>query len=307
MKLKTIISALALGAVATTGWSLTAAAVQTTVNVKDGAGNVLAQDVTSFDWAEFGSGVAIGVGPFGTQIDEGDTFEFLYQANLVNFGDKGLGLNPGLVVTANGGTLGTFGGFKEYQITVVARISEVVSSITPDGLDADFKTTGGTISIFYDDRDLVGAGTQADREAGTGFDDGIEIARFSVVPGGFSSFEVLSLDPATGAGTAKLEFVVSAVLDFVNPDFLEGVLGAVMDLHFDSNLNYPPGTSATTAFHIGGSGLYPDYEVGANDIVFKVDGSNTFSTQVPEPATLGLLGAGLLGLCVALRRRSPAA
>jgi len=306
MKLKTLTAVLALSAFAIAGGSLAASAAQTTVNVKDGAGTALANNVTSFDWAEFGSGVAINVGPFGTPLDVGDNFDFLYQANLVNFGDQGTGL-PGLVTTANGGTLGTNFGFKEYQFTVVARISETVSSITPDGLDADFATTGGTISIFYDDRDLAGGGTQANSATGTGFNDGKEIARFTVVPGGFSSFEVLTLDPDTGAGTAKLEFDISAALDFVDPAFLQGVLGAVMDLHFDSNLNYPPGTSATTGFHLGSNAFYPGHTVDGDDIVFKVDGSNTFSYKVPEPATLGLLGAGLVGVCFALRRRSSAA
>jgi hypothetical protein len=39
-----------------------------------------------------------------------------------------------------------------------------------------------------------------------------------------------------------------------------------------------------------------------NDIVFKVDGSNTFS--VPEPGTMMLLGMGMLGLVGAQRRRA---
>src|SRR3546814_4827533 len=74
--------------------------------------------------------------------------------------------------------------------------------------------------------------------------------------------------------------------------FLEGILGAVADLEFESNQQFPPGTSQTTGFHIGGSAFYPDYVVDPDsDIVLKVDGSNTFTTQVPEPGTLGLLGA----------------
>jgi hypothetical protein len=308
MSLKSFISALALGAAATAGWSLAASAgTPTTINVLDGSGGAIANNVTSFDWAEFGSGVAKGVGPFGTALTVGQDFEFLYQANLVNFGDQGTGVVPGLVITANGGALGSIAGFSQFQFTVVSRLQETVSSITPDGLDADFATTGGTISIFYDEQGLLGAGTQADTDTGLGFDDGIEIARFTVVSGSFSSFEVTDLDPATGAGTATLDFEVSAALDFVDPAFLQGILGSIMDLHFDSNLNYPPGTSATNGFHIGGSGFYPDYAVAEDDIVFKVDGSNTFTTQVPEPATLGLLGAGLLGICAALRRRSAAA
>lgn len=306
MKLKTLTAALALSAFAIAGGSLAASAQQTTINVKDGAGGAIANNVTSFDWAEFGSGMAVGVGPFGTPLTLGAEFDFLYQANLVNFGNQGSGEKLGLVITANGGALTEpVAGVKQFQFTIVGSITERVASITPDGLDADFATVGGTISIFYDEAGLTDAGTQANSLTGEGFDDGIEIARFSVLPGEFSSFEVTS--PGTGAGTAQLEFQVSAALDFVDPDFLEGILGAIMDLHFDSNLNYPPGTSNTNGFHIGGSGFYPNTGATNNDIVFKVDGSNTFSYKVPEPATLGLLGAGLVGVCFALRRRSSAA
>jgi hypothetical protein len=300
MSLKSFIAALALGAVATAGWSLAASAAQTNVNVYDDSGALIQANVTAFDWAEFGSGVAKGVGPFGTPLFTGQNFEFLYQSNLVNMD----GVVPaGLVTTANGGTIG---GASDFQFTIVAKIQETVAGFVAVGntQTAVFQPIGGTISIFYDDGGL--ANTQARTSNGTGFDDGTEIARFTLT-GGVSNFTaVIDADP-NGSGSAQLDFNVLAALDFANPAFLQGVLAAVMDLHFDSNLNYPAGTSATSAFHIGGSGFYPDYAVAGNDIVFKVDGSNTFTTQVPEPATLGLLGAGLLGICAALRRRSAAA
>ena len=72
-------------------------------------------------------------------------------------------------------------------------------------------------------------------------------------------------------------------------------------VNFESNLNYPAGNSTTQNFHIGGSSLFPDYVAGGNDIIFKVDGSNTFA--LPEPGTMMLLGMGMLGLVGAQRRR----
>lgn len=295
MKLKTLTAALALSAFAVAGGSLTASAQQTNFNVRDDAGTLIQAGVTAFDWAEFGSGVAQNVGPFGKPLTIGQEFDFLYQSNLVNMD----GVVPaGLVTTANGGTLGS-----GFQFTVVANIHERVAAFAAAGSQqtALFEVMGGSISIFYDDGGI--ANTQADTDTGNGFDDGTEIARFSLI-GGISSFTA-DISNSTGAGTAKLHFELVAGADFVNDDFLEGILSAIMKMTFDSNLNYPPGTSNTTGFHLGGSEFYPNAPVDGNDIVFKVDGSNTFA--VPEPATLGLLGAGLVGVCFALRRRSSAA
>ncbi len=301
MKLKTLTAALALSAFAVAGGSLAASAQQTNFNVLDGSGNVIESDVTAFDWAEFGSGVAQGVGPFGANLSVGQQFDFLYQSNLVNMD----GVVPtGMVTTANGGALGG----SAFQFTIVASIQEEVTGIFPSGGDnvtATFGVIGGTISIYYDEAGLSGGGTQANKLTGVGFDDGKEIARFSLMDG-ISNFTA-DLGDSDGAGTAQLDFELLAVADFVDESFLQGILGAIMKMTFDSNLNYPPGTSDTDNFHIGGSAFYPDYTVGGDDIVFKVDGSNTFSTKVPEPATLGLLGAGLVGVCFALRRRSSAA
>jgi hypothetical protein len=73
-------------------------------------------------------------------------------------------------------------------------------------------------------------------------------------------------------------------------------------INFESNLNFPAGNSTTLNFQKGGSALFPDYTVDtAHDIVFKVDGSNTFA--LPEPGTMMLLGMGMLGLVGAQRRR----
>jgi hypothetical protein len=49
----------------------------TDVNVLDGAGNVIADNVRSFDESQSGSGLALGFTP-----NVGSTFTFLYQANV---------------------------------------------------------------------------------------------------------------------------------------------------------------------------------------------------------------------------------
>jgi hypothetical protein len=76
------------------------------------------------------------------------------------------------------------------------------------------------------------------------------------------------------------QFLVQAVSDFVDANYLEGVLGTVIDLEFQATQNFPPNAASNAnAFHLNGSAFYPDYTVdkacdGANtcDIVFKIDG-----------------------------------
>jgi len=102
---------LAAGALALGLSSVAQGQTTTNVNVLDGAGNVIAADVRSFDENEAGSGMALG---FTGQ--QGSTFTFLYQANVVNFNDA-----AGSSVTPMAGLNSSFatGG---YEYTVVARI-----------------------------------------------------------------------------------------------------------------------------------------------------------------------------------------
>jgi hypothetical protein len=66
---------------------------------------------------------------------------------------------------------------------------------------------------------------------------------------------------------------------------------------FGSSADSGPSTSLLSA---GTSG--PWYNVGIGDFSFRVEGTVNAATNVPEPASLALLGLGLLGMALALRR-----
>jgi hypothetical protein len=279
--------------VAALGFAFAASSAQA-FTLKDGT-NVLATDATTLDWNTTGSGVAKGVGPFGAPLTVGQTFQFLYQSNLASVdGDTTAAFDGKLDFNANG----VKGSGKNFEFTIVAKLNEQVASI--NGSTATFVPTGAAadnkVAIYYD------AAANASTTGGTGFDDGQLIALLTIVPSNTQS--TFTIAGAGGQGSTKLNAQKVEAGDFIDPNFLDGVSELLFGVNFESNLNYPAGNSATLNFHKGGSALFPDYSVNTSkDIVFKVDGSNTFANAVPEPGTMMLLGMGILGLVGAQRRR----
>jgi hypothetical protein len=276
---------------ATLGFAFAASSAQA-FTLKDGT-NVLATDATTLDWNTSGSGVAKGVGPFGAPLTVGKEFQFLYQSNLSSVDGDTTGLFNGLDSFANG----TKGSGKTFEFTIVAKLTEKVAKI--DGSTVTFGVAGAAadnkVAIYYD------AAANASTTGGTGFDDGKLIALLTIVPNNTQSTFTIT-GGAAGQGSTKLNAQIVEATDFIDPAYLQGVSQMLFGVNFESNLNYPAGNSATLNFQKGGSGLFPDYTVDtAHDIVFKVDGSNTFA--VPEPGTMMLLGMGMLGLVGAQRRR----
>ena len=291
---------LAAGAVAMLGFApVTAEAVIVTdVDLLDGSGGTLASNVRELDYAP-GAGVAKGVGPFGAPLAVGDTFDFVYQSVLTGASDAGAAAVP-FAATLNTSGAGGALAASEYQFTIVARFEEIVTFATPTQANFGLGPGGGTISIFYDEDGLGTGDTVADVATGIGFDDGTEIARFTVT----SQTSGFVAAGGGGIGGTLVNSQLQAITDFVDPTFILGQLDPVFDLEFSGSLLFPANSpvSGTTALHQGGSAFYPDEVVAANDILFQVDGSNTFSV-IPEPVTLMLFGFGLLLLGAFARQR----
>jgi len=272
------------------GFAFAASSAQA-FTLKDGT-NVLATDATTLDWSASGSGVAKSVGPFGNLLLPGEAFQFLYQSNLATVDGDPTALFNGLDFTANG--IKNAG--KNFEFTMVAKLNEKVTSIA--GSTATFGVNGpasaNKVAIYFD------TAANASTTAGTGFDDGTLVALLTIVPDNTqSTFTITSA--SSGQGSTKLSARLVDAGDFINPNYFQVEAGQNFGINFESNLNFPAGNSSTNKFQIGGSGLFPNYTVQNNDIVFKVDGSSTF--DVPEPGTMMLLGMGMLGLVGAQRRR----
>lgn len=279
------------------------AASSTNFNLKDGMGNTIVADANTLDWNSAGSGVAKGIGPFGEPLAVNDTFEFLYQANLVAInGGTPTGRQLGLDTSSDGIKQDFQNIFPEFEITIVAKLQEVVTGVgLVGGSPSATFGLGGTpstnkVALYFD------TAANSDTVNGTGFDDGILIAMLTIVPNGTTSnFGITG--PGAGQGAAKLSAEIAEAGDFINANYLENVQRLLFGLNFESTLNFPAGAAFTNNFHIGGeNSLFTNYVVQGNDIVFKVDGSSTF-TAVPEPGSMVLLGAGLMGLVGAARRR----
>jgi hypothetical protein len=278
------------------GFAATAQAAPTNVNVFNGVGGQLASNVAEFDWSSTGSGLSIGAGPFGTPLTVGQTFDFKYQAFLAGFVTANP-VTPSLVTTGTGGAFAA----GQYEFTAVASFTEKVTAILggpapPNVALFDVANQTGTFSIFYNDSTT--GGSKAKVATGTGFDDGIEVARFTILSAA-TTFTATST--TKGIGVADLHATLNVAVDFVNPNYIQGIVGKVFGMEFQSTQNFPATNSKTTGFHMGGSTLYPNTPVTRSDILLKVDGSSTFSS-IPEPQTLLMFGIGLLMLGFVARR-----
>jgi len=300
--------AAAIGAMMILGTSASAYAISTNVMYSTtGAGSgtsSLGYDVlgiNEFDWQSSGdltiqsaiivNGAATTLSAyFGTPgAATGDvvTFDIHAQARLNDMLLSGGGSIAPATLDANG----SVGGNAGFEITTVLDAKETAIVTVTFGVPTlTFFSLTGTTTWYHD------ALSNSDVNSGVGFNQGVAIltGTLGLTPGKLSTF---------AAGTGGSTFLSTSITSY-NTAYLQAdpagnapLIGA----SFDTLVKTIGGLQAA-ASSIGDT-VGQSYVVAAGDQSFKADANSQFES-VPEPGTLFLLGAGLLGLGGLARRKA---
>lgn len=268
--------------------------------------------ITSFDWSDQGNLVIenglvsssggyttvqqwLGAAIAGTATDSTATFNIHGQAVLGAYGGGG-------VVNHGASTLNN-----SYEITQALDATET-AKIVDEGsgvYSLKFTNISGTFAYF------LGA-ANADPTQGTGYTDGTEIlsGNLTNVSGNFQINGIATGGSNNINTTIHTNFVDTNFIDAdpsgpkLDGTFLQTTVQYLTSLATNTaGATLNTGTPILFATVDGGQAGQTPYDIQAGDSVLSADGNTTNFSAVPEPATMALLGLGLLGLAFVSRKK----
>lgn len=212
---------------------------------------------------------------------------------LGNINPPGLNLDP-TASAANAAVCAT-AGVDCFEMTF--RLDTTVTVTSAVGDDVDFDHNPGGILTLYIDSLEDGVGLKATSASAASYVDGAAVISFTDDGGPLSSG---NFDLSTLNGNDDGHFSVSAANAIAN------LIGVFTQSGYDFGKTVGSDAHADSDFNFFGFPTFASLSpcgVSSTDFCATSDGSADLS-RVPEPATLTLLGIGLLGLGAANRRRS---